>query len=431
MPRSASPSLGLLLAALALGPPPAGAERGSVTAADGVPIVYDVAGAGAPALVLVHCWSCDRRFWEAVVERFSPEHRVVALDLPGHGESGRGRRDWTIAGLGADVRTVVEALGLERVVLVGHSLGGPVVLEAARLLAGRVAGIVAVDTLHDVDGPGDPAAWAGLIAAFEKDPPGTCRGFVESMFLAGADSAIVAQVRDRMCAAPPEVAIPLLRAAAAYDAAPALAAAGAPLRAINSAAYPTDVEGNRRARADYAALVMDGVGHFLHLERPEEFHHRLAAVLAEFAGGPPAASTPAAARLADLAWLAGDWRHQDETSLSEEVWTAPHGDSMQGMWRQVGTGRTGVFEALAIVREPETPVFFLRHFGRDFTGWEEKDAPLRLPLVRWSSGEAVFEGKGSDGALLRLTYRRAGEGALESTMEHGPRRLEFRFERSR
>jgi pimeloyl-ACP methyl ester carboxylesterase len=435
MPRSASPSLGLLLAALALGPPPAGAARGSVTAADGVPIVYDDAGAGEPALVFVHCWSCERGFWSATVERFSPEHRVVALDLAGHGESGRGRRDWTIAGLAADVRTVVEALGLERVVLVGHSLGGPVVLEAARLLPGRVAGIVPVDTLHDVDGAGDPAAerawWSKLIAAHEKDFAGACRGFVATMFPSGAETAVVERARATMCAAAPEVAVPLLRAAAAHDAAPAWAAAGVPVRAIQSARYATDVQGNRRLHPDYAALVMDGVGHFPHLERPEEFHHRLAAVLAELAGGPPAASTPAAARLADLAWLAGGWRHADDTSLSEEVWSAPHGDSMQGMWRQVRGGRTAVFEGLAVVREPEAPVLFLRHFRRDFVGWEEKDAPLRLPLVRWSPGEAAFEGKGSDGAPLRITYRKAGEDALESTMEHGPRRLDFRFERAR
>jgi pimeloyl-ACP methyl ester carboxylesterase len=424
-----------LLLALQLAAPAARAERGFVAAADGVRIVYDAAGEGDPALVLVHCWSCERGFWRATVERFSPEHRVVALDLPGHGESGRERRDWTIAGLGADVRTLVEALGLRRVVLVGHSLGGLVVLEAARQLSGRVAGVVLIDTVHDAGGADDPEPerrwWAELIAAHEKDFAGACPGFVASMFPAGAEAAILDRTRAWMCSAPPEVAVPLLRAAAAYDAGPALAAVGAPVRAIQSAGYPTDVEGNRRLYRDYAALIMDGVGHFPHLERPEEFHHRLAAVLAELSGGPQAVSTPAAARLVDLAWMAGDWRLQDDTSLSQEVWTAPHGDSMQGMWRDVRFGRTAVFEGLAVVREPQAPVLFLRHFRRDFVAWEEKDAPLRLPLVRWSPGEAVFEGTGSDGAVLRITYRRAGEDALESTMEHGLRRLDFRFQRAR
>jgi len=122
-----------------------------VPAPDGVPIHYSVRGKGDPALVFVHCWSCDRKLWDNQVSVFSKDHRVVTIDLPGHGESGKGRKDWSIGGFGEDVKTVVGKLGLRRVVLIGSSMGGPVALEAARRMPERVVAIVPVDTLHNVE----------------------------------------------------------------------------------------------------------------------------------------------------------------------------------------------------------------------------------------------------------------------------------------
>src|SRR6267143_2759428 len=97
---------------------------GSVPSADRVPIHYHAEGSGSPALIFVHGWSCDGRYWSEQVRAFSPRHRVVIIDLAGHGESGKGRREWTIPAFARDVQSVIESLGLERVVLVGHSMSG-------------------------------------------------------------------------------------------------------------------------------------------------------------------------------------------------------------------------------------------------------------------------------------------------------------------
>src|SRR5512144_68056 len=126
-----------LLLALSAARPEA-AVNGVVASADGVAIHYHAEGRGSPALVFVHCWACDRHLWDAEVPVFAASHRVVTLDLAGHGESGRGRKDWTIAAYAEDVRAVVEALHLDRVVLIGHSMGGPVIVEAARKMPARV-----------------------------------------------------------------------------------------------------------------------------------------------------------------------------------------------------------------------------------------------------------------------------------------------------
>jgi len=266
-------------------PAPVPPAAGTVTAEDGVPIAYDVRGAGDPAVVLVHGWCCNREFWRNQADLLAADHRVVAIDLPGHGASGADRAAWSIAGLGADVRTVVESLGLGRVILVGHSLGGPVALEAARLLPGRTVAVIAVDTLHDADFELPPDAMETMAARFEEDFSGTMAQAVRSMFTESADPAVVEWVISASLATNRAAALALMRDYPAFRPKQALAAAGVPIRCINVApregagGLPTDTEGNRRF-ADYDAVVMEGVGHFPMLERPEEFNAELRKVLA-------------------------------------------------------------------------------------------------------------------------------------------------------
>ncbi len=257
--------------------------EGKATSADGVPISYWVEGDGEVAVVLIHGWSCDHSYWREQIEPLMATYKVVSLDLAGHGTSGIERDAWTLPAFGADVRAVVEALGLERVILVGHSMGAPVALEAAPLLPGRVLGVVAVDSLHDVGSRPDPDQWQAVVESYESDFTGTCDRFVRSMFLDTADPDLVEQTTLDMCAAPPEVATDLMRAFGEYDQAAAIRAAAVPVRAINSAKYPTNLEGNRTHAADYDVRVFEGAGHFPMLVMPAELNRLLLDALAEFA----------------------------------------------------------------------------------------------------------------------------------------------------
>lgn len=256
----------------------------TVRADDGVPIAVEVTGAGEPAVVLVHGWCCNRSFWRNQIELLAKDHRVVAIDLPGHGASGAGRERWSVAGLGADVRAVVETLGLARVVLVGHSLGGPVSLEAARLLPGRVVAVIAVDTLQDADFEMPPDAVETMASRFEQDFSGTMAQAVRSMFREGADPTVVEWTLTASLGADREAALALMRDYPNFRPKEALAAAGVPVRCLNTVprgddGLPTNVEGNRRY-ADYDAVLLEDVGHFPMLERPDAFNPRLLEVLA-------------------------------------------------------------------------------------------------------------------------------------------------------
>jgi pimeloyl-ACP methyl ester carboxylesterase len=118
---------------------------------DGVPIHYDVQGSGTIALVFVHGWCCNRGHWAGQLDHFTPHYTLVTIDLAGHGASGRDRTRWNMPSFGRDVTAVVEQLGLEQVVLIGHSMGGLVIVEAARRLPSAVIGLVGVDTWRNVE----------------------------------------------------------------------------------------------------------------------------------------------------------------------------------------------------------------------------------------------------------------------------------------
>ncbi len=272
----------ILAAAGCGGEPPAESPTapatGAATTPDGVSIVYDDRGAGKTTLLFVHCWACDRAFWRHQVDVFDDHYRVVSLDLGGHGESGANRARWTIEGLSGDVVAVADALSLERIVLVGHSMGGPVSLAAARALPGRVIGVIAADTLHDAAVEFPQEQLQPMIAAFDADFPGTMAG----MFAGMSGDTMDAELRDwivaRASAARPGVAVALLGDFARISLPGLFEGAGVPIRAINATPGPmtpqTNVVGNRRY-ADFDAVILDGVGHFLQLEAPDRFNAHL------------------------------------------------------------------------------------------------------------------------------------------------------------
>jgi len=252
----------------------------TVEAEDGLEISFDVRGAGEVALVFVHCWACDRSFWSEQLDVLAKDYRVVSLDLGGHGASGRDRDAWYLKDLAGDVEAVVEKLGLERVILVGHSMGAPISLAAAQGIGARMEGVVCVDSLHNAEVTITEQMVEAMAAAFENSFESTMNSFVRSAFPPTADEELVASVQERGRATNPEVSVQLLRDFPNMELAPLLSGAGVPVRCINSGNNPTKVEINQRY-ADFDAVILDGVGHFLMLEDPEAFNRALSEVLLE------------------------------------------------------------------------------------------------------------------------------------------------------
>lgn len=259
------------------------AEKKTIKADDGVSLVCEVRGQGETAIIFLHGWCGDRDYWKHQAEAFAKDYRIVSVDQAGHGESGKDRKAWTLDSLAGDMQAVVKALDLKRVILVGHSMGGPVALAAAKKMPKVVVAVIGVDTLQDADKKRDDEMMKPIIEGFEKDFKGTMQMGIGGLLSEKADPELKKQIVDRAAKQDQKMALALMRELVGQDMKTLLKEAKVPVRCINSAGgylwfTPTSVENNKKY-ADYDAVLMENVGHYPMLEKPEEFNKKLAEVL--------------------------------------------------------------------------------------------------------------------------------------------------------
>ncbi len=123
---------------------------------DGANIHWTSQGSG-PAVIFVHGWTCDESSWEGQVPAFRQRYRVITLDLPGHGKSDPPKDGrFSMELFARAVEAVRSEAKVERAVLVGHSMGTPVIRTYATMHPSRVAGLVLVDGLVQIAGAAPP-----------------------------------------------------------------------------------------------------------------------------------------------------------------------------------------------------------------------------------------------------------------------------------
>ena len=249
---------------------------------NGTQLYYERAGVGAPPLVFVHGFACAHEDWQPQVEAFGPRHMVISCDLRGHGASPGEPESCSIETYGADVAALVRALNLSGAILVGHSMGTRVVLQACLDAPDRVAGIVLVD--------GSFQAAAGERAEEDLRRTITSTGYAawagrqfEQMFF--APSATADRIRARAVRLPEAIGTALFPKMVRWDArnmAAAFGRVGVPLLAIQSTMLTPErkrvplVPGGStpfldlmRSHAPHARIeIVPGVGHFSMLEAP-------------------------------------------------------------------------------------------------------------------------------------------------------------------
>lgn len=241
---------------------------------DRVTLHYRVAGAGEPTLMLIHGWSCNQTFWAPQIAAFAGQFRVVTLDLAGHGRSAAAtdQRPWSMADLAGDVEAVADAIGAESVMLVGHSMGGAVAVEAAIRMGPRCRFILGVDTFDEAAfyGARPPDEIAARRRIFEHDFAGTMRGMVRNITGETANAAVIDAIGDGMASSEPAVALAVLEQLLAWDIAARWPALTVPVATINSAMLARRNELLALDRLEIG--LIEGVGHFPMLEDPDAFN---------------------------------------------------------------------------------------------------------------------------------------------------------------
>lgn len=267
----------LILTGCATAPP---AVRHAVVLSDDAErIAYDVAGQGHTSLIFVHGWSCDGRYWKAQMSEFANHYQVIAVDLAGHGHSSATRSDFTMPSFAQDIRAIIDNEGIQNAIIIGHSMGGAVAAEAAKLMPDKVIGIVGVDTLQNVAEHIPQGVIDAMTAPFEADFFTAAHAFVAPMFLQGADGQLVQWVTEDMSSAPTGPAISSFRHYLGQfesgQAAAVFAQVNVPVVSINTRGWPTAEEENRKHIKDYQLLYIEESGHFPMLEKPAEFNSLL------------------------------------------------------------------------------------------------------------------------------------------------------------
>ncbi|WP_194435678.1 alpha/beta fold hydrolase [Vibrio fluminensis] len=252
---------------------------GAAIANDGERIAYSVTEGGETALIFIHGWSLDSRLWQNQIGYFTKKYKVITMDLAGHGNSSFNREEFTMLSFANDIKAVIEKEKLDSVILVGHSMAGGVIAEAAKLMPNKVIGIIGVDTSQNVGIELSQADLDLMTKPFEDNFHDGMTAFVKGALPPDVDEKLLYWVTEDMASAPPTIAINQFRhylgQYVSGEASRVYESVNVPVVLVNARLWPTNSEENSKHIKDYSIYYIEDSGHFPMLEKPNEFNETL------------------------------------------------------------------------------------------------------------------------------------------------------------
>jgi len=239
---------------------------------DGLNLYYEQEGSGDPPLVFIHGWCCDHTFYQPQFDHFKVSHTVMTLDLRGCGRSDQPESGYDIPTLADDVAWLCRELRLSKPVIVGHSLGGMIVLELAARYPSLPAAVVADDPGAIDPLPAAPKVYEALATQLEgPDGDAVRREYIEGMFLASDDANRRRWISETMCSVPQRIAAAVLRGVLAWNGVGALLLCNVPILVLLSDSGGSNTPDRLLAlKPSIHFGITVGTGHFHQLEAPEQ-----------------------------------------------------------------------------------------------------------------------------------------------------------------
>jgi pimeloyl-ACP methyl ester carboxylesterase len=231
---------------------------------------YEVEGRGAPAFALMHGWCSNLRHWDRQAAFFAPRHTIVRADRRGMGQSAGCPAAGSPTDHADDVAHVLDAVGVEKAIVVGHAGGGAGAIAFAARYPDRTLALVGVDTSAGPASPPDSDSykWMKEFADSIRDKPGEFERRYRTFFGPKADPALVDAVVASAMKTPIGVAGAELMGLATTDTAALASQVTAPVLWVT--ARPVDVK--TLGFADVTPGVAVGSGHYLQLEVPDQLN---------------------------------------------------------------------------------------------------------------------------------------------------------------
>jgi pimeloyl-ACP methyl ester carboxylesterase len=244
---------------------------------DGIKLHWSSTGQNPRTVILVHGWTCDHTTWKSQIPALAGKYRVLTLDLPGHGKS-----DAPIGGkfsmdlFARAVESVRREAGADRVVLVGHSMGTPVIVRYARLFPRHVSAMVFVDGVVRIPNMGPVARLPGLLVAL----PALRKAMIRSTFSSSTTPDMRKHILSMMMGTPTATAVGALNAT--FD--PAIWKGDVvtqPVLGLYAERFRHNREYIKTHFPNLEYVEIAGSGHFLMLEEPDEFNRLLLGFLSK------------------------------------------------------------------------------------------------------------------------------------------------------
>jgi len=251
-----------------------------------IDIAYDECGAGDTTLLFVHGWCINKDYWEAQRNYFCNKYKVVALDLPGFGRSGKDRNEWTFEQYTDDIHAFIKEKNLKNVILIGHSMSGDILLLMDTKYNNPVIGLVGIDNLKK---PGtknteqQTKEIKGFFTMMDSSFSGTVEMYTkQNLFPPTADSIAVNRVVNDFKKNDSIIAMKVLRSLVevSQKERDMMQQLAHKLYLINSDPAPTEIDSLRKyCKASAEVVTIKGTGHYPMIERPAEFNAALEKVI--------------------------------------------------------------------------------------------------------------------------------------------------------